>query len=247
MKRKMKVRNGWMWVGMAVFSQCDSDRMENLKRLNEALLLTYIIWPNQSACAWSHLVNLLFMKMMGENRGTGWPVILAHTPVIYMFTPNPPTPTKSASHLFLRHTHCRACASACVRAGARLPFVFACAHVWLGKLTLSARKSPAARIWSWESVLCSADMWHGAKMGTQPLSISGVQRCPITASALPGTSWVLRKKLHIAKNKFTMLKTPHVHCQKPVRITLNINKVRLFLHRCPSMDVVLIVYQKGVD
>lgn len=134
------------------------------------------------------------MKMMGENRGTGWPVIFAHTPVIYMFTPNSPTPTKSASHFVLSaHTFPCSCKRVC------LPFVFVCSHVWLGKLTLSARKSPAARIWSWESVLCSVDMWHGAKMGTQPLSISRVQRCPITASALPETSWECWEELHIAK------------------------------------------------
>lgn len=171
---------------------------------------------------------------MGENRGTGWPVILAHTPVIYMFTPKPPTPSKSVPHLFFLHTHFCACVCAsrplfaiCVCARARL-------RVWRGQLILSARKSPAARIWSWESVLCSVDMWHGAKMGSQPLSISRVQRCPITASASPESGGECWEKLHIAKNKFAMLKTPHFHSQKPVRIPLNVKKILISCTDAPQ-------------
>lgn len=62
-----------------------------------------------------------------------------------------------------------------------------CVYVWLEQLIPSARKCPAARIWTWESVRCSVDMWHGAKLGTQPLSISMAQHCPFTATALPET------------------------------------------------------------
>lgn len=80
-----------------------------------------------------------------------WLVILVHTPVIYMFTPTPPTPTKSVSHLSSPLTHFFVlvifhadCVCECMRAVC----VAVCVYIWLGQLILSARKCPAARIWS---------------------------------------------------------------------------------------------------
>lgn len=57
--------------------------------------------------------------MEEENRGTCWLVILAHTPVIYMFTPKPPTPMKSVSFVLSAHTFSESlcsykCFSVCV-------------------------------------------------------------------------------------------------------------------------------------
>lgn len=89
-----------------------------------------------------------------------------------------------------------------------------CVCVWPRQLIPSARKCPAARIWTWESVRCSVDMRHGAKLGMQPLSISMVQHCPFTARALPETGCECWEKLHIAKNKFEMPQTKTCGCQK---------------------------------
>lgn len=155
-------------------------------------------------------------------------VILVHTPVIYMFTPQPPTPTKSVSHLSSLSTHFYAlisiCATVCV-CGLCVCLCAVCGpmcmYVWLGLLIPPARKCPAARIWSWESVRCSVDMWHGAKTGTQPLSISMVQYCPTTATALPETGGDCWEKLHIAKNKFEVLQTETCNCQKLVQNAKN--------------------------
>lgn len=78
-------------------------------------------------------------------------VILVHTPVIYMFTPQPPTPTKSVSHLSSLSTHFHALisfgATVCV-CGPCAVCGPMCVYVWLGLLILPARKCPAARIWS---------------------------------------------------------------------------------------------------
>lgn len=54
----------------------------------------------------------------------------------------------------------------------RCTHVSVCLYIWLEQLILPARKCPGARIWSWESVGCSVNMWHGAKSGTQPLSLA---------------------------------------------------------------------------
>lgn len=115
------------------------------------------------------------------------------------------------------------CATVCVclgLCGVRV-CVPMCVYVWLGQLIPSARKCPAARIWTWESVRCSVDMWHGAKSGMQPLSISMVRHCPFTAKALPETGWECWEKLHIAKNKFEMLQTKTRKCQKLVQNAAN--------------------------
>lgn len=84
--------------------------------------------------------------------GRLWLVILVHTPVIYMFTPQPPTRTKSVSHLsnpLTRLCTCEwsvcptVCVCVCTRVWVRLLFLFVC--VWL---IPSARKCPEARIGS---------------------------------------------------------------------------------------------------
>jgi len=64
-----------------------------------------------------------------KNRGTCRLVILAHTPVIYMFTPKPPTPSKSVPHLFPLQTHLcpYKCKHVCVRMWVCVLFVL----VWL--------------------------------------------------------------------------------------------------------------------
>lgn len=122
-----------------------------------------------------------------------------------MFTPILPTHSKPVSHLSCC-VHIFALVSVCAAV-----FVWVCGpmcmFVCTGQLIPSARKYPAARIWTWESVRCSVDMWHGAKSGLQPLSISMVQYCPFTAKALPESGRECWEKLHIAKNKFEILQT----------------------------------------
>lgn len=94
------------------------------------------------------------------------------------------------------------------------PGIPVCIHVSLAEMAIpSARKRPAARIWAWESVRGSVDMWRGAKLGTEPLSISMVQHCPCTAKALPESCWVLRENAYRQKNKFERLQTKTRDCQ----------------------------------
>lgn len=64
-------------------------------------------------------------------------------------------------------------------------------------------------------------MWHGAKSGMQPLSISMVQHCPFTAKALAETGRECWEKLRIAKNKFEMLQTKTQKRQKIVQSAAN--------------------------
>ncbi len=106
---------------------------------------------------------------------------------------------------FCLHTFALVSVWRCVYVCVLFVFKCPCVYVWLGQLIPLARKCPAARIWTWESVRCSVDMWQRAKSGTQPLSISMVQHCPFTVTALPKTGWECWEKVHIAKKKFKML------------------------------------------
>lgn len=105
---------------------------------------------------------------------------------------HPPT-TKSVSHLSFLLTHFMyPCNSVCMWLSVCVPMRV---YVWLGQLILSARKCPAARIWSWESVHCSVYMRHGAKTGMKPLSIS-MEHSHSTAKDWSG---VLRKTPYCQK------------------------------------------------
>lgn len=142
--------------------------------------------------------------MEEENRGTCWLVILAHTPVIYMFTPKPPTPMKSVSHLFFQLTHfwshfAHTNVYGCVRGYVCMPkCVYACLAE---KVNFFCQKKSCSK--NCEKVSSAADMWHGAKLGKQPLSISMVYNCPNRETAPLETGWECwgTQKLHIAKKR----------------------------------------------
>lgn len=110
---------------------------------------------------------------------------------------HPPT-TKSVSHLSFLLTHFMyPCNSVRMWLLVCVPM---CVYVWLGRLILSARKCPAARIWS--------DMVPKRAWSHFLLAWS-------TATAMPKTGRECWENLHIARNKFEMqLKKIPPNCQK---------------------------------
>lgn len=148
-----------------------------------------------------------------------------------MFTPILLTHSKPVSHLsYCVHIFAlvSVCAAACVWVCVPM-----CMLVCIGQLIPSARKCPAARIWTWESVRCSVDMWHSAKLGLQPLSISLVQYCPFTAKALPESGWECWEKLHFAKNKFEIRQTKPISAKNlPIMLWTVKTIIRKFNWKC---------------
>ena len=136
---------------------------------------------------------------------------------------NHPTSTKSVSHLSSLHFCTYECSCGlvcagfvCVSGSVRSSCVPMCVYVWLGQLILSARKCPAARIWSGESVCCSVDTWRGARTGTRPLSIS---MAPTSPNHSRGTARsrcrALRETPYCQKQVWDAANKKISNCQKP--------------------------------
>lgn len=131
---------------------------------------------------------------------------------------HPPT-TKSVSHLSFLLTHFMyPCNSVRMWLSVCVPM---CVYVWLGRLILSARKCPAARIWSWESVHCSVYMRHGAKTGMKPLPISMEH----SHSNAKDWSGVLRKSPYCQKQVWDAAKKNPPKLPKTLLIHNHINLV----------------------
>lgn len=125
---------------------------------------------------------------MGENRGTGWPVILAHTPVIYMFTPNPPTPTKSLRLICSFCTHIPVLVQ--VRVRRQGPVCRSCLHVHMSGL--------------------QSELSLPGKVLQQEFGVEKVSSAPLICDMEP--KWALSHFRLAASNA---AQSQLQHCQKP--------------------------------